>query len=144
MPDLLPKVVSGTKGSVLLAGTAIGNVGMWKFKPSIQIGKHGHSGSGGWKTRSCGTRDADATVKVWKVDAAAPDLRMGEIYLFELHINDSGNDYYEGYFMVESPGELSVDIDDGKEISMEYALGAHGKIEEHGNVPPINAPVAAP
>lgn len=140
MPTLLPEVVTGESGSVLLAGAAIGNVGMWKLNMSMQIGKHGHSGSGGWKTRSAGTRDADATVKVFKVDAAAPDLVPGNIYLFELHINDSGNDYYEGYFMVESPGELTVDIDDGKEIAMEYSLGAHGKIDENGNVPPLSPP----
>lgn len=138
MPTLLPEVVTGTTGSVLENAVAIGNVGMWKLKLSLQIGKHGHSGSGGWKTRSAGTRDADATVKVFKVDGAAPVLEPGKIYLFQLHINDAGTDYYEGYFMVENPGELVVDIDDGKEISMEYALGAHGRIEENGNVPPLN------
>ena len=42
--------------------------------------------------------------------------------------------------MIEGMGTLEVDMDDGKEMSVEYTIGPNGKITENGKVPKLNEP----
>ena len=139
------KVVSGTKGTVKKGAAEVANVAMWSLTPTITVGKHGSNSTEGWKGRSSGTRDATGKLKIWLVNDAgeqgAPEeLILGELYDLELHTDDSGNNYYSGEFMIEGMGTLEVDMDDGKEMSVEYTIGPNGKITENGKVPKLNEP----
>ena len=142
------KVVSGTKGDVKKGVTQVANVAMWSLSPTITSGGHGSNSSEGWKHRSSGTRDATGKLKIWlretsSEQAAPEELILGEMYDMEFHIDDSGNNYYSGEFMVTGMDEFEVDMDEGSEQSVGYTIAPNGKITENGNVPKLNAPVVS-
>ena len=70
---------------------------------------------------------------------ASPDpIILGGSYAAKLHIGDSGSNYYSGTIIITGMGELTIDIDEGKEVAQEYNFMFNGAVVSNGNVPALS------
>lgn len=114
--------VNGTAKAVVDGGSPkadIIEVTGFTFEPTTGLDKYGSNKSQGFKRGVTGTRDSKGTVEV-KVDKElGPPYWDGDEIDLELHVNNSGADYIAvGAVIVGAP--LSVDINDGKTVTLTY------------------------
>jgi len=135
--------LSGSSGSVQYGGadTDLANVSQWSIAPAITSAQRATSSTGGWKGTVVGTRSAGGKITVIQQDGQSnPDpIILGGSYAAKLHIDDSGSNYYSGTIVITGMGELTVDIDEGGEVSQEYNYMFNGAVTSNGNVPALSA-----
>lgn len=127
--------LSGKNGTVLKGGVAVAELSMWDMEVEVPINSRGTNSSAGWKKKSTGVKSAKGKLKFAVVDAAQEEIVPGETYAMEFHIDDSGSNYYSCNAVIGNMSGLEVDMDEGKDVSTEYAWEADGAVTANGNVP---------
>jgi hypothetical protein len=135
----MSNIISGKSGTVKFGSTpvVVPNVAQWTLEPKVVANAHASNSTSGWKTRSAGVKDATGKLKIYQTDGSAPAVIIGETYDCQLHTDATGNNYYSGKIMIEGFGGMTVDMNEGKEVTYEYSFGASGPLAANGNVPPL-------
>lgn len=133
-------IISGKAGTVKLGETAVADVAEWTIEASVVENSHASNSTAGWKTRSAGVKDASGTLKVYLSDGVPTQLIIGEKYDIVFQTDGTGDNKYSGSVMITAMGGLTVDMNDGTELSVEYSWGANGAIVGAGDVPLLAVP----
>jgi len=126
------------KRDVAATQTEVPHTQMWKLDFEATESKTGTNSTGGYFQRATGTVDATGEITCIVHDGEVAPFTIGTEYDMELHIDDSGANYYAGDFMVTKQTGLEVEMEDGsKLLKAVYTIGCQGVITANGDVPPI-------
>ena len=126
------------KRDVAASQTEVPHTQMWKLDFEATESKTGTNSTGGYFSRATGTVDATGEITCIIHDGETAPFTIGTEYDMELHINDSGSDYYSGDFMVSAMTGLEVEMEDGsKFLKAVYKIGCNGVVTANGDVAPV-------
>lgn len=126
--------ISGKFGDVkhtTAAGTQVCEVTKWTFDPTSAISKYASNKTGGYKKAVPGVFDGKGTVEIKLDETTGMDFLVGATPTLFLHVNASGNDYYEVPAAI-SGAPIECDIDGGEVISVTYNFETNGAWTANG------------
>ncbi len=133
-----PKHISGKDGTISLSGGELANIVSWNLELEVPINSRGTNSSEGWKRSSTGVAVAKGKLKLALTDAAPPALHVGETYEANFAIDDSSS--YTGDIVIGGMSGLEVDMDEGKDVTVEYSWQSDGPLTAGGNAPNLLLP----
>jgi hypothetical protein len=103
----------------------------WRIEKSSANKSYTANDTGGARKRVPGVKDCSGRLEI-KADGTCPlPLCEGECVALELHVDGSGENYYELAAVVEAIG-LSVDVGRGSPIAYRVGFSGNGPIAAHG------------
>ena len=127
------KAISGKYGTVKVAGSSIVEIKNWKLSTKTNVPKWGSNLSDGWKTGVAGVRDGSGSfdLLLQEPDASAGPLQDGDMVVLQLHIDNSGANYYGCTAIVEQ-SDVECNIDTGDPVSIGYTFQSIGAVTFNG------------
>jgi hypothetical protein len=124
---------SGCFGTVKEGGNDLDEVTYWTLNRTTATDAFGSNQSNCHKKRVAGTKDFTGSFRA-KAIGGAVAVTNGASTTIELHVDDTGYNYYSCPVIIQGIGNYEVDIDDGKAISYEVTFEANGALTPNGTV----------
>jgi hypothetical protein len=134
---VLSHAISGKAGSAKAVATGQGaptvfyEVTGWKIDPKIDAPKHCSNLTQGMKVPIAGAFEWSGTIDVMIQLPGGVPLVQGAFYDVQLHVDDSGANYYSGTILVTG-APLDCDINGGKEVSIGYTYEGASVLTPNG------------
>lgn len=106
------------------ATTVVCEVTKWTLDPSVAVSKYNSNKTGGHKKAVGGVRDTKGTIEIKLHGSDGQQLKPGDRVGVELHVNDSGNDYFQIEEAIISGAPINCDIDNGEVVGETYPFEA--------------------
>lgn len=126
-------VLSGKNGTLFLGSSEVTPVTNWRLAATSNNPDYAANDTGGWKRRAAGVRDASGSFEVKATDAQHCPVEEGDAATLKLHIDASGNNYYEVPAIVDKIS-VDVDINQGEIVAYLVDFSGNGAIVRHGVV----------
>jgi hypothetical protein len=126
-------VLSGKNGTLFLGSTEITPVVNWKLVTSSNNPDYAANDTGGWKKRVAGVRDASGSLEIKASDDRNCPVEEGDTPTLALHLDDSGDNYYEVPSIVDKIS-VDVDINRGEIVAYVVEFSGNGPIVRYGIV----------
>ena len=136
---VLSNAFSGKYGNVKTVATGQGSpatiyeVTGWKIDPKIEAPKHCSNLTQGIKVPIAGAMQWGGTIDVMLQANGAAPLVQGDFYDVQLHVDNTGNNYYSGTILITG-APLDCDINGGKEVSIGYTYEGASVLTANGNL----------
>ena len=124
-------VISGKDGTLKLAGGEVARVTHWKIEKTSGAKAYTANDTGGARKRVSGVKDCAGRFEIKASDSAGVPVEQGDAATLELHVDDSGANYYEVPAIIDAI-RAEVDISEGKTIGHVVAFSGNGPITAHG------------
>jgi hypothetical protein len=126
-------VLSGKNGTLFLGTSEITPVSNWKFVTTSHNPDYAANDTGGWKKRAAGVRDASGSFEIKATDQNTCPVEEGDTPALNLHIDNSGDNYYEVPAIVDKI-TVDVDINKGEIVAYVVEFSGNGAVVRHGVV----------
>lgn len=128
-------ILSGKDGTLIVDGTKATPLVDWWLRKGSDTKSYTANDTGGWRKRVSGAKDCRGGFAL----AVAQDKRVpvaeGQAVTLKLHVDDSGNNYYEVPARIEAI-RLSVNVSEGCTVPCAVAFLGNGPIVAHGVLDP--------
>ncbi|HUT94871.1 MAG TPA: hypothetical protein VMY37_35765 [Thermoguttaceae bacterium] len=124
-------VISGKDGTLKLGDTEVTRVTQWKIEKTSGARAYTANDTGGAKKRVAGVKDCSGRFEIKAGDSDAVPVEEGDVVTLQLHVDDSGANYYEVPAIVDTI-RAEVDISEGKTVAHVVAFSGNGPIVPHG------------
>ena len=124
-------VISGKDGTLKLGDTEVTRVTHWKIEKTSGGKAYTANDTGGAKKRVAGVKDCSGRFEIKAGDSDAVPVEEGDVVTLQLHVDDSGANYYEVPAIVDTI-RAEVDISEGKTVAHVVAFSGNGPIVPHG------------
>jgi hypothetical protein len=124
-------VLSGKSGTLFLGATEITPVVHWKLVTTSNNPDYAANDTGGWKKRAGGVRDASGSLEIKAADDRHCPVEEGDAATLKLHLDDSGNNYYEVPAVIDKIS-VDVDINRGEIVAYVVEFSGNGPIVRYG------------
>ena len=126
-------VLSGKSGTLNIDADEVTPVARWKLAVTSHNPEYAANDTGGWKQRVAGVRDSTGSFLVMADDAGHCPVAEGDAVTLNLHVDDSGNDYY-GVPAIISSIQVDVDISAGQIVAYVVGFSGNGAVTTNGIV----------
>jgi hypothetical protein len=124
-------VISGKDGTLKLGDTEVTRVTHWKIEKTSGGKAYTANDTGGATKRVAGVKDSCGRFEIKASDSAAVPVEEGDAVALELHVDDSGANYYQVPAIVDAI-RAEVDISEGKTVAHIVTFSGNGPIVPHG------------
>jgi len=124
-------VISGKDGTLKLGDAEVTQVANWRIEKTSAGKTYTANDTGGSKKRVAGTKDCSGRFEIKATDSANAAVEEGDAVTLELHVDDSGANYYEVPAMIETI-RAEVDISEGKTIAYVVTFSGNGPLTAYG------------
>ncbi len=124
-------VISGKDGTLKLGDTEVTRVTHWKIEKTSGARAYTANDTGGAKKRVAGVKDCAGRFEIKAGDSDAVAVEEGDAVTLQLHVDDSGANYYEVPAIVDTI-RAEVDISEGKTVAHVVTFSGNGPITPHG------------
>lgn len=124
-------VISGKDGTLKLGDTQVTRVTHWKIEKTSGGKAYTANDTGGARKRVPGVKDCSGRFEIKAGDSDAVPVEEGDAVTLQLHVDDSGANYYDVPAIVEAI-RAEVDISEGKTVAHVVAFSGNGPITPHG------------
>jgi hypothetical protein len=124
-------LISGKDGTLKLGDTEVTRVTHWRIEKTSGGKAYTANDTGGAKKRVAGVKDCSGRFEIKAGDSAAVPVDEGDTVTVELHVDDSGANYYEVPAIVGTI-RAEVDISEGKTVTHVVHFAGNGPIIAHG------------
>lgn len=111
----------------------------WKFDEEADVAKYVDNMTGHRYARLANAIDMTGTATVNLQRSATGTtqgslpVRAGEEYYFQFHVDNSGENYWDGIVMIESVGNFTVSKGSPDPVAVEISWGSQGGLTPHGS-----------
>jgi hypothetical protein len=128
-------VISGKTGTVKEGSTPteVFHVMRWTLEWTSENDAWGSNQTAGYKNRVCGILDWTASIEV-KNNTGKPPFSPGDALEIELHVDDTGLNFYDADAVVASIGGMVVDMDSGGAIGCTVEVEGNGVLNPNGSL----------
>ena len=128
-------IMSGKDGTLYREGVEVVPVNNWKLSLDVSLHAYAANDTNATKRRVAGVEDSTGsfTVGVESDAGACCPVTRGEHVTLQLHIDDTGNNYYEVPVVIGS-FELDCDINDGGPLIWTVNFEGDGVVVAHGSL----------
>ena len=135
---------TGKTGTIYISGgIEIRRVENWRLTLAGNTPSWADNTTGGWVTRAGGARDATGGFDFVFDDTSGeyelPVDVHSEVEL-ELHIDNSGGQYYLVPAIITQVGEITVDRAGDDKVTLPVEFGCTGPVRQYGNVTSSSSP----
>lgn len=124
-------ILTGKDGTVFKGGTPLVPLAAWRLALKCESYAYAANDSGGALRRLAGSMDCAGTLRFALVEGGACPLAPGQSVELELHVDATGENYYELPAVIERV-ELVVELSSGAPLAYEAAFAADGPLAAHG------------
>ncbi len=124
-------VLSGKDGSVWIAGQRVAMVLWWELTKRASSKAYVANDTGGWRRRVAGVKDSAGRLELKFPAASSPPLEEGQQVMLQLHLDSSGQNYYELPALIERISSR-VDIATGEAIGWVVDFVGTGPLRGYG------------
>lgn len=122
---------TGKRGTAFKNGAKICDTSKWTFEPSVAVGKYVSNCTNGFKKSVDGAGDSKGTIEIKVDENGKIPMVPGNRVTLALHVDDSGNNYYEVPAMV-STTPIEVDFASENPVAMTFNFEGDGPWTGHG------------
>ena len=126
-------VISGKDGTLHLDGGEVTPVTNWRLEKISGNKDYAANDTGGSKKRVAGVKDCSGSFEIKATDTGNVPVDEGDTVTLDLHIDDTGNNYYEVPAIVDRVA-VDVDINEGEIVAYAVDFSGNGTITPHGVV----------
>ena len=133
-------VITGTRMDVDVDGSQVEHAASWSLSPQADKKKYTSNVTGAIRKTALGPLDFTIEVTVYFHDdnTKKSPFKIGSEHDVELHVDDSGLNYYSTTVKCSSLGTITCDPDTAEPISQTAMLDSHGAdITPVGDVPDL-------
>jgi hypothetical protein len=124
-------ILSGKNGTLYVGGSEVTPLSDWRLTVASRNFEYVANDTGGWSKRVAGAKDCSGLFAVAvKQDSACP-VAEGAAVTLKLHVDSSGDNYYEVPAMIDKI-EIAVDVSDGETVGYAIHFSANGPMIAHG------------
>lgn len=122
---------SGKTGTGFKGGNKICDLGKWSLEQNAAVPKYASNCTDGVKFGVAGVEDSKGTIEVKVQKNGRIQMVAGQTVVLQLHVNDTGDDYWEGTAIIAS-NPVEVDVNEGNPVSMTYNFEGISRWVGHG------------
>ena len=123
--------ISGKDGTLKLGDAEVTQVTNWRIEKASHNKAYTANDTGAAKKRVAGAKDCSGRFEIKTTDSGHVPVEEGDTVTLELHVDASGENYYEVPAIVDVIG-ADVDISEGKTVSHVVTFSGNGPIVAHG------------
>jgi hypothetical protein len=123
--------ISGKDGTLKLGDTEVTQVTNWRIEKASRNKAYTANDTGAARRRVPGARDCSGRFEIKTTDSDHLPVEGGDTVMLELHVDDSGENYYEVPAIVDLI-RANVDISEGKTVPHLVTFSGNGPIVAHG------------
>ncbi len=124
-------VISGKDGTLKLGDGEVARVTHWRIEKTGRAKAYTANDTGGARRRVPGVKDCAGRFEIKASDSAGVPVEEGDAATLELHVDDSGANYYEVPAIIEAI-RAEVDISEGTAVGHVVRFSGNGPIAAHG------------
>ncbi|MGQ9576490.1 MAG: hypothetical protein ACUVUC_14350 [Thermoguttaceae bacterium] len=124
-------ILSGKDGTVRLGQAELLEVTFWQLEKTACNRSYTANDTGGARVRVAGATDCRGRLVVQATESAKIALAEGDLVRLTLHVDGSGENFYELSAIVDSI-RLQVDISEGRPVGYAIGFSGSGPIIAHG------------
>ena len=124
-------VLSGKDGTLRLGGAEVLHLTFWQIEKTAANKPYAANDTGGAKRRLSGAKDCTGRLEVKATDSAKVPVAEGDTVALALHVDGSGDNYYELSAIVDSV-RVEVNVSEGRPVAYGIRFSASGPITAHG------------
>jgi hypothetical protein len=123
--------LSGKDGTLKLGDAEVTQVTNWIIEKASRNKAYTANDTGAARKRVPGAHDCSGRFEIKTTDSVHVPVEEGDTGTLELHVDDSGENYYEVFAIVDRI-RAHVDISEGKAVSHVVTFSGNGPIVAHG------------
>ncbi|MBN2476899.1 MAG: hypothetical protein JXB62_19990 [Pirellulales bacterium] len=124
-------VLSGKDGTLYVGAEEITPVANWRLAISGTLREYTANDTGGWKRRVAGAKDCRGSFTVNLTEAGHRPVDGGDAVTLKLHVDGTGNNYYEVEALIGRVG-VETNIRDGAVVAYRIDFAGNGGVTPHG------------
>ena len=124
-------VLSGKSGTLKLDGAVVAPIGNWKLLLTAHYKTYAATDTHGAVTRIAGPDDCSGSFDCKVTDDGHCPVARGQEVVAQLHVDGSGNNYYEAPVVVERIA-VECDILTGEVVAFAVEFLGSGPVATHG------------
>jgi hypothetical protein len=124
-------VISGKSGTLKLAENVVTPVSNWKLDLAVQSKSYVANDTGGALRRLAGAADCAGSFQCNATDDGVCPVAVGQGFAAELHVDQSGNNYYQAPILIEKIG-VNCDIQQGEPVAYIVEFSGDGPVLSYG------------
>ena len=123
--------ISGKDGTLKLDDTEVTQVTNWRLDKASHNKSYTANDTGAARKRVPGAKDCAGRFEIKATGFRHLPVEEGDAMVLELHVDDSGENYYEVPAIVDVI-KADVDISEGKTVAHVVTFSGNGPIVAHG------------
>ena len=123
--------ISGKDGTLKLGDAEVTQVTNWRIEKTRDNKAYTANDTGAARKRVPGASDCSGRFEIKATASGHVPVEEGDTVMLELHVDDSGENYYEVPAIVDVI-RADVDISEGKTVAHLVAFSGNGPIIAHG------------
>ncbi len=123
--------ISGKDGTLKLGDAEVTQVTNWRIEKASRNKAYTANDTGAARKRVPGAKDCSGRFEIQAADSGHVPVEEGDTVMLELHVDDSGENYYEVPAIVDLI-RANVDISEGKTVAHLVTFSGNGPITGHG------------
>ena len=124
-------VISGKDGTLHIGDSEVTPMTNWTLEKTSSNKDYAANDTGGSKQRVAGVKDCSGSFEVKATDTGNVPLDEGDPVTLELHVDDSGNNYYQVPAIIDRI-QVDVDINQGEIVAYAIDFSGNGPIAAYG------------
>jgi hypothetical protein len=124
-------LISGKDGTLHVGETEVTQVTHWRLEKTGKSRAYTANDTGACPKRVAGARDCSGRFEIKAADSAHVPVEEGDAVTLKLHVDGSGENYYQVPAIVETI-RADVDISEGTTIGCVVTFSGSGPVTAHG------------
>ena len=131
-------VISGKDGTLLVDGSEALGLTQWLLRKTSANKAYTANDTGGARKRVAGVKDCSGRCRIKAARDRSLPLDEGDAVTLQLHVDDSGENYYEVPAVVDAV-RLAADVSRGKIVTYVCEFSGNGPVTAYGVLDPATA-----
>ena len=123
--------ISGKDGTLFASDTEVTQLTHWRIEKSVRHKAYTANDTGGSRKRVAGARDCTGRFEIQLTESGNVPVEEGDAVTLELHVDDSGNNYYEVPAVIDRV-RAETDVSEGKTVAQSIDFSGNGPIAAFG------------
>ena len=123
--------ISGKDGTLYASDIEVTQLTRWRIEKTVGQKAYTANDTGGARKRVVGVQDCTGQFKIQLTESGNVPVEEGDAVTLELHVDDSGNNYYEVPAVIDRV-HAETDVSEGKTVAQSIDFSGNGPITAYG------------
>jgi hypothetical protein len=124
-------LISGKDGTLYASDVEVAQMTRWRIEKTVRHKAYTANDTGGARKRVAGARDCTGRFEIQLTESGNVPVEEGDAVTLELHVDDSGNNYYEVPAVIDAI-RAATDVSEGETVSLSIDFSGNGPITAYG------------